>query len=124
MKTRRGFVSNSSSSSFVLKDDRDKGIAENFHIKSHLVTDVISIYSEINKRMNETAKIVRLLPEFLADIDDFYYNTDRDIDEVRERLEGLRELEEKHPGCRITEPYDRDCAFTNGFAFDLYQGDL
>ena len=118
MKKRIGLVSNSSSTSFVLCSEEDRDIAHNYLIKWTEATDLIKIYEEAQKKMLELSSILDELPYFLRE--NIYLQTM----EVDSRLSELQELEEKFPGCCISEPCDRDVAYEHGWDFHEYEVDL
>ncbi len=96
MKIRNGFVSNSSSTSFIVsKDRKDEAIKMGLNL--------IAV-SDIKK--------------WIKQADDMgLYSIIRDLS-LRYEIERLQE------GDYITEPYDRDRADTEGIDFPEFKGDL
>ncbi len=118
MKTRQGFVSNSSSSSFII-DEADTKIFINYDIKFIKVSDLIEKIKVIIDKAPDNYTPVYL---------DYYTLKESGLEEYS-FLDGdarsvIEELKHKPLDKYITEPYDRDMAFEANFNFELFEGDL
>lgn len=99
MKQRNGFVSNSSSSSFIVPPE-SKDVAEKMGLKLTSVAELI--------------KLKNLIDEMGVDFIFNYCGY------------GMEELKKIPENCYISAPYDRDAAFENGISdmFNVFKGDL
>jgi hypothetical protein len=95
MKTRNGFVSNSSSTSFIVRKDRKEEAIKGL--------ELISV-SDIRKWAEQGTKLGI----------DFYDVTGNLIFEIRHLKDGDY----------ITKPYDRDRAYEEGVDFQAFQSDI
>ena len=119
MKKRCGFVSNSSSNSFILRNEQEVKHAKELGMELYRVSDIIAKIKPMVDVINGISKLGydnSIIPCFMMDEYNYqstppYYND-------------LVELEEKSPGCYITSAYDRDCAYRQGLKFDIFEGDL
>jgi len=120
MKIRKGFVSNSSSSSFILKTEEDaKKFKERkkdiFSIKE--ILDSQTDREDMTKKLKETFPIAKIM---FREYDSVYSITE----ELFSEYERLKEFYDKGY-LYVTEPMDRDWAYTMGFdRHELWDGDL
>ena len=120
MKIRSGFVSNSSSTSFiVLAIDGEEAIKNGLTLIK--VSDIIEKFKILEDEHYKNIEIMMtknrdIIPSF------FQYNFHLQLPYYRE----LMDLEKKCPGCYISEPYDRDYAYENGIdsKYDAFEEDL
>lgn len=105
MKSRHGFVSNSSSTSFIVVTDGHIKLARDNKIKLYKVSYLILMYKPLVDAINSIDREVEAnrFPGFIF-IPDMSYD-----------YNNLCDLEHKHPGCYITEPIDREQANENNF---------
>lgn len=112
MKTRQGFVSNSSSTSFIIDAGEVDEIKKKYNIECYKVQDIIKTFDAVRKSYSKN------LPDFIyeevswAALNLPYYHE-------------LIDLDKERPGCYITESYDRDHAFENGLSrYSAFETDL
>ena len=117
MKFRKGFVSNSSSSSFILCTSDDLKIAKKHKMKAYKVTDLIKIFEEMRDLVVASDKISRTNGPYFI-FEDLYFACSEGY------YKQLIELEKKYPGCHITEAFDRDRAYGLDFDFRTFETDL
>jgi hypothetical protein len=113
MKVRLGFVSNSSSSSFIVTPD-------NFENATRFSLDLVKVSSLIGHLISLKNRIRNgSIPDFvLYELNLLYIDFDETITE-------LEEIVEKYgPDVCITMPFDRDDAYNIPFEFDTYRSDL
>ena len=118
MKIRNGFVSNSSSSSFIVKEE-DLHIIQKANINFVKVQDMLKDFEILEKSITniETKYVNNLYDVF----DDIRYN----FAEIRDTIFKLKGILSKYgENIYITESYDRDYAYHLGFDFEVYKGDL
>jgi len=106
MKTRSGFVSNSSSSSFILSCPVDFDEARRHHIKWHRVAYILATIDDLRSR------IPGAFPHFL----DVHFWVDYEDE--------LRQLVATNPEVCITDAYDRDLAWEKGIDLSVFAEDL
>lgn len=108
MKTRNGFVSNSSSTSFIVRNNQ-KEMAEKMGLRLFPVIELLN-------KLNEMKATLKWFQDTGMDFV-IGYNIYQ-IDEAIAALDNLREH-------YISEPYDRDRAYENGIdIFSAFQEDL
>jgi hypothetical protein len=111
MKVRKGFVSNSSSSSFVVSIADLQNMA-NYGIKCFKVANVITALDRLRECIND---MVEDLPFFMwQELSWFHPNY----------YDDLVNLHKRDPNCYITEDYDRDQAYNNNFNYQVFETDL
>jgi hypothetical protein len=106
MKTRSGFVSNSSSTSFLVTTDADKEFCIQCHIHLYSIDDILDAMEEVMQNSN--------IPDFIKR--DLFSRYDWD----------LRDIQKQYPGktVYITDTIDRDWASEMGFNMEEFEGDL
>ena len=119
MKIRSGFVSNSSSSSFILISKED---IERFGDQTQIfkVSDLIEKY-------RPTVEVYTKMISSEWDSNAPWFENEAfsgSYFPLKEYYDSLVEIEEKFPGCFITNPYDRDRAYEKDFSFPVFESDL
>ena len=127
-KVRTGFVSNSSSSSFVIKTSKEKELAERNGMKLISVKDLVETMTKINGEVESLMRRsgTKRIPTFLrppAFNMNSWWDAEPEI-ELYPYLDELKKLEAMHPGCYISEEFDRDIASERGIYFELFEGNL
>jgi len=118
MKIRNGFVSNSSSSSFIVRNDNDKEQAKKFNCTLYSVDKICEYYKKIRDVLSSVDdKDDVIIPCFMKESD---YDIANAVDLLTERLEELKKLK----GCFITSAVDRDHANDLDINLELFEGDL
>jgi hypothetical protein len=127
MKTRSGFVSNSSSSSFIIANEKDKKeLSDAFnYVKFFKVKDLKEKYENFLKNKNE-------LIRFYSSVNGNYpiewfdmYNSDEIDIENEERMKMLNEVLTKYGDeVEFSSPVDRDLAIDKYVYLHLFEGDL
>lgn len=118
MKIRNGFVSNSSSSSFIIKNETEKAKAIAKGMDLYKVSDMLELMKDIqvkSEKIKGDMSEEKFFPFFISN--EFYC---MDIPYYEELLK----IEKKYPGCYITSEFDRDVAYVDGIEFEVFQGDL
>jgi hypothetical protein len=131
MKTRNGWVSNSSSSSFVIRNDSDKKELEyKFpNVETFSVEDGII-----------ALKLIEDIPNMTTDEFRFYLDKSGIRDETlinffiedllymgmgwSNEIEALEEVLDQYPDSLMTESIDRDSAFKQGLSLKAFLYDL
>jgi hypothetical protein len=118
MKIRNGFVSNSSSSSFIVKE-KDLHIIQKANINFVKVQDMLKDFEMLEKSItNIETKYINNLYDAFSDIK-YSFET---IHNTIIKLKGI--LLTYGTDIYITDSYDRDYAYRLGFNFEVYKGDL
>jgi len=118
MKIRNGFVSNSSSSSFILKTSEDMALALRYNIKFYKVSDIINVLEKEYESLKLFKKNIKndKLPSFISnDLSNVLY-----LDMFETYIDQLKELKDYY----ITDPVDIDWASELDLPFQLFLGDL
>ncbi len=111
MKIRQGFVSNSSSSSFVVHE-ADLQEMEDFRIKVYKIKDLLSVMETVKKCIDE---IESNMPFFMWQELSWF---------TPQYYKEIVELHKRYPECYITEEYDRDQAYRNNWSYETFETDL
>lgn len=131
MKTRNDFVSNSSSTSFILKNDEDKSRYQKafYNHKIISVKQLIDLFTKVKNNLDSSFKD-------LENIAGDRYNEGRmfegtfncledTMNSIKEDLENLQEISKSGDEVYITEPTDRDYAYERCISdLDSFAGDL
>jgi len=107
MKFRKNFVSNSSSTSFILSSEADFQIARHHHIEWYYVSDLLIVIEDLRS-------IASKLPNFIGCAVNLWVDYEQE----------LRELAKNDPEACITEAYNRDLAYEYGIDLPVFAGDL
>lgn len=116
MKTRQGFVSNSSSSSFIIRSNQIE-IAESYGLKLYSINTILKI---LKKKIN-TIKKQNLLLEKQNFPTYFEWQYPEIFEDTNlSSLENLYNQFEKYKNDYITNSYDRDEAYRLDFPFIIF----
>ena len=132
MKIRTDFVSNSSSSSFIISDEATKTrFIELF--PNHKLFSVNELVYKFNDMLEKTNESQAHLEKCIGDrymsgrmFDNLFYDIDSLRDTLTETLNRLKEInvDPKLDSAYISEPVDRDRAYMLNFYAPLFEGDL
>jgi len=122
MKIRNGFVSNSSSSSFILRNDKDIEFIKNTNVEYYSVDNIKKhLHNLYDATKVHYENVINCVPNFM-----FYEQGIYDIDDCIENsfVSAMLKALENLDGCYITESVDRDWAYNMNFNFETFMGDL
>ena len=122
MQKRYGFISNSSSSSFIIKDADEMEQAEKLNCEVYPVKNIIDYYQQIYDAISKiSVSSENVLPEYMRAS---YYDN---FTSIKNLLEDLKETIKRFESIKdysITSPVDRDYAYRLDIDLELYEGDL
>ena len=123
MKLRLGFVSNSSSSSFIIKNEKDEQ-----RFKEVFPNKAIIPLSHIKDSFHKILHIIGNLEQYLDSTQfegDFQFLL-RTLEKeyIKEDFDAMLEEVNKQADVKITAPVDRDIAYERGIDLPVFEGDL
>lgn len=99
MKTRNSFVSNSSSTSFLLYSEEDREFFRKRGIEIHSVREITEKINKIVALLEEAKKIQETLPYFMTN---YYKSSQQIVDDYQNQLTEIDQ------SASISDPVDRD----------------
>jgi hypothetical protein len=129
---RNDFVSNSSSSSYIIYDEKTKS---NFIqcFPNYKLIDINEVITRLSDMCNSITEQYKSLESVVGEryasgqmFDDIFYDIDSFITSLNENIIHLHKIKDEHPDSiiYITEPVDRDRAYMLHFRAEIFKGDL
>jgi len=122
MKIRIGFVSNSSSSSFMIKNDEEKDDLLGKFPGAHLlsVAKILQHLECIESAVNQARDFISHDPyDSFLDLFNCF-----NCFSLEEDIKYLRDILTKIPDLKVSEPIDRDLASDKGVKLEVFKGHL
>ena len=123
MKYRQGFVSNSSSSSFIINNKEEIKICVDNNIEYYKISDILTYldaWYKATKLIKEMTFDDKVVPCFLSELMGFYDCNDSGTD----YYDKLKKLCDKNPEVCLTITCDRDWIYRKNINLELFEGDL
>ena len=132
MKIRTDFVSNSSSSSFIVtehnKADFERCFPNGRLIDiNEVITRLVGMYKSITEQYNQLETVVGDKYGSGQMFDNIFYDIDSLKTSLQENIEDLQQIQHEYycdSEVYITEPVDRDQAYMLNFNAEVFKGDL
>ena len=115
-----GFISNSSSSSFIIKDADEMEQAEKLNCEVYPVKNIIDYYQSIKEsllKLKSTVETNKTIPDFMQQSRCSLENILEDIEYEINALQSIKDYS-------ITSLVDCDYAYRLDIDLELYEGDL
>jgi hypothetical protein len=132
MKIRTDFVSNSSSSSFIVNEHNKSIFEQCFPGRklidlNDIIVKLINMHSFMTEQYESLERIVGERYYSGKMFDDIFYDIESLKTSLQENIEYLQQIQHEHDcysEVYITEPIDRDRAYMLNFKAELFKGDL